>query len=534
MQARRKVAQTFNDLPIFSRPRPVAMYHYATAMDIEAIKALVLTGDGAAISNMTHRRVVESSQFAIPAILERCPSGPGPAEGIDEAILREAIELLEFCYKYNQVDFSFRLADKGQWQLFVAKRDPRITFAYADPSAEAAGTAHRARELEILLSGEGLALDLEAPSGLLKELRNRMRGRVTTVGRRAQYMPEKEDYLLIHKLGAELAKAVPVEMDEKVAVDDISFGEMRRYWGALFGLTNFHFAVQQVASNGDFWRWPLDTMVLLGSINEFSDRISLVSGLSSKAAKKVTIWYLYDQSISRGCPILQPLLLLWHDTVCLPMLYVNGNNFERNFFKLVRRHPCLIPFAGAVEETKEPIALTDLEALFPSDKYHTRKRIQIPGRTDADFVAYESSTGVVLVMQHKWLTPPDTSEESGGNDAKLAAGVRQSVTARDAFRANPESLRVALGLSSPDEIRQIEAVTICRGLESTEFAGNTAVPVIAELSFRALLLQARDLRALWADLNSRPDRGRAKTRVKDSVWKMELAGYEFVFPGLEY
>jgi hypothetical protein len=216
------------------------------------------------------------------------------------------------------------------------------------------------------------------------------------------------------------------------------------------------------------------------------------------------------------------------------MLLVNGNNFERNFFKLMRRHPCLIPFATAVEETKEPIALTDLQALFHSDKYRTRKRVQIPGRTDADFVVYESSTGFVLLIQHKWLTPPDTSEESGGNDEKLADGVRQSVKARDAFRSNPGSLCSALGLSSLDEIHQIEAVTICRGAEPTEFARNTAVPVITELSFRALLPEAKDLRALWVALNTRPDRQRAKRGVKDSVWKLELAGYEFVFPALEY
>jgi hypothetical protein len=95
VEARRKIAEALRQLHIFGRPRPVALYHYATAMDIEAIRVLVSPREDAAVSNMAHRRVVESSEFAIPAIFERCPGIAGPAERIDDVILREALELCE-------------------------------------------------------------------------------------------------------------------------------------------------------------------------------------------------------------------------------------------------------------------------------------------------------------------------------------------------------------------------------------------------------------------------------------------------------
>src|SRR2546425_7384155 len=115
--ARREIERPFQGHSIFAHSRDVALYHYATALDIEVIRALYLTPGEAAASNMAHWRCVESSTLAIPAIFQRCPATNNSSPRFDAKILEEAVDFFEFCYRYEQVDFSLRLADKGQFQL---------------------------------------------------------------------------------------------------------------------------------------------------------------------------------------------------------------------------------------------------------------------------------------------------------------------------------------------------------------------------------------------------------------------------------
>src|SRR5256885_14175709 len=113
-------------------------------------------------------------------------------------------------------------------------------------------------------------------------------------------------------------------------------------------------------------------------------------------------------------------------------------------------------------------------------------------------------------------------------------GVKQAVEARDALRNCPELAQRALHLSDIQSINRIEAVTVCRGFEHTGFVGPTPVPVITEVSFRGLYDKAQTLKAFWSELNSRPDLQRARERVKEFSWNVQIAGFELVMPELMY
>ncbi len=289
-----------------------------------------------------------------------------------------------------------------------------------------------------------------------------------------------------------------------------------------------------LASGGVPSKWPIETAALRMPRRALVQSISEITELPARSVETVTNWYIYDPRIANNCPILQPFLPLDDGTVCLPFLFVNGNSFERNFFKLMHRHPAMRPFAESVVEMKEPVALRELEVLFSAPKYKTRQCFEIPGVTDVDMLVYEMQSGFLLVIQHKWLAVPDAVEESWGNDAKLMEGVSQSVKARDALRAHPELVQRALGLSQAQPITRVEAVTVCRGFEHAGFVGPTSVPVITEVSFRGLHENTQTLEDFWNALNLRPDLRRAGERVKDFSWKLQLAGFEFVMPGLMY
>ena len=219
------------------------------------------------------------------------------------------------------------------------------------------------------------------------------------------------------------------------------------------------------------------------------------------------------------------------DRICVPSLFLIGNAIERSFLKLLNRHPQMRQFVNVVNQAKESIALNELEELLPEPDYRVAKRLVVPWLTDADMIVYEPPSGRVLVLQHKWLIGP---KESTSNDDELQKGIQQAVKSRDAFRGEPQLLRKALHLTSTDHISVIEAAAVCRGSESTGFMpeSQAQVPVVSERAFRLLLGKTKDLGQLWIALKKRPDLGEAAKSVLDAKRKVNLAGYEFVFPAL--
>lgn len=533
-KARSEIRLAFKQLAIFKRPRPVALLHFATALDANAILALRSPYENAPSSNMAHRRAVEASAFAIPSIYRSCPPAETGAVNFDKQIYLEAKQLLDFSYRYEQIDFSYKLADKGQLQIFVAKLQPRITFAYTDKSADEAETALRGRELQIVFTGERLDLDLNAQLQLFSALREAIRPSVKRHGLGCSYTYGAIVIEVMRKLRKEMVKSFPAEMDAAATVGPVAFSELRAFWGALLVISNVHFMAHHLASGDVLSNWPAETTLFRMPRGPLIESISQISELPHKCVETIVGWCTYDPAISNRCPILQPFLPLDGDIVCLPFLFVNGNNMERNFFKLMHRHPVMRPFAQSVTDMKEPVALRELESLFPEPQYRTCKRVQVPGITDADLLVCDTASRMLLVIQHKWLAAPETAEESWGNDAKLMEGVKQAVEAREALLAQPELVRRALGFSNLKPINGIEAVVVCRGFEHTGFVGPTAVPVISEVSFRGLFGKAGNLAKLWDLLNSRPDLKRAAHEVEEFSWELELAGYKFVMPGLKY
>jgi len=181
---------------------------------------------------------------------------------------------------------------------------------------------------------------------------------------------------------------------------------------------------------------------------------------------------------------------------------------------------------------KEPIAIKALNELFPKDEYRTKSGVKISGVTDIDFAVYEIATGFALLIQHKWLIPPETGNESASNDEKLAVGVSQAQKTQKYVRDHPEFLHRVLGLEGAENFKQIESVVICRGFEHTGFMTKGDTPIIMEVAFRSLVNASGDFPELWSKLNARPDRQGSATKVVDILKTVKIGEYEFVLPCL--
>jgi hypothetical protein len=528
VESRRHVHDAFAALPIFRRTREQALYNYCAVLEVESFKAA---------ANQTQlfsagRAAVESGIQAIPALFERCSPGQTDPQ-VDEILFSEAYNLFVFSRALEQVQYSFALADKGQFEIYVAKRDPRITFAYAVADSDITDTFRRSGEL---LERSGFAqpsgADAEAMAKAVADVRASLNEEIRFAS------PDRITYEYTPDLSARVARwaellknAVQWDLSPWVKLGEISLATLRRFWGAVLAISNTHDLAHLNACAGDCHKWAIGSRVNLRPRKEWIGILSAITGLSKDDTATILGWLTFDLGISAKTPMLQPFLEILSDQLCVPSLFLITNNFERNFLRLLNRHPALIGYSGAVNASKEPLALAEMSALFPGPTYRTKQQVVLP-KTDADLVVYEGATGWVMILQHKWLIGPDTASESASNDDELNKGIRQGVLARDYWRREPGHLRNALSLPGDAPITNVEACVVCRGADATGFLAVPAIPVITETAFRSLLNPRCGLQTLWTLLNARPDLTEAVGRFRDVTYTVPLAGYEFVLPGL--
>lgn len=534
LEAKRKIVASYEALPIFRESRSDALYNYIAVLEIEAFKAMLSEAPNEAMFQ-AHRYAVESSASAIPSIINLCPTQDDRILQVRRDGFEKAYQLFDFSYKKEQIEYCFRLVDKGQYRIYTPRKDRRITFGYASSAADESDTYLRSRELMSVLSGECVSIDKEGMQESTQALYEKLRTRVHSpeLGI-CNYIYDEELLGAMKRVAEHFVQMIPMGIDAGISLRDISFAELHRFWGALGAISKTHTAAQNIASGGDPAKYPMKTVVLCKPRSQFNSLIARVSEIVPDKVGTIIDWYTYTPRVAERVVILQPFLPLHGDLLCLPSLFVNGNSFERNFFKLMHRHPDLLRHSSRVESYKEGIALRDLAKLFTHPRYRTADRVPVKGKTDADFVVYDSNSGFILIFQHKWLIAPDSVDESSANDQKLAGGIQQAVIARDAFRLNSSALRNALRLTKSDPITQIEAVVVCRGLEHTGFFELQSVPVIMEVAFQALVGNSHNLRDAWQVLVSRPDRIKAAENVMDTKGTIKLCAYEFVMPVLAY
>jgi hypothetical protein len=530
-KARYALAEGIKQFEIFKRSRSFALYHYVAALEGRSVLAVLKWSSTAPFAE--HRVAVETSARVLETAYACCVEDDVTRVRFSAHAYKEAQALIEYAWKLDTIQYSFDLSEKGQFEIDVDAANSRIEFRYADSKADAADTPLRARELEMSLSGERGRSDRDRLTQAAERIYESLRQSVVVFEHEScTYKYGEALFDAIREYSAFRIQTVPEEMDADIAVDGFSFGDLRNFWGALLALSDAHTIAHWVPVREMNMRLPGRTLVFHKSQQELEKLTSQISCLPAETVRRLISLYQYDPGLPYRGPILQPLIPLNSSEICLPSLLLAGTNFERNFFKLLRRHPSLIEFADRVESQKEPIAIRSLTELFSGSLYRRRSGIKIPGITDIDFAVYELATGFMLLIQHKWLVPPETVNESSANDEHLAVGVRQAIDSREYANEHPGFLPSRLDLSKTEVITRVEAAVVCRGFEHSGFFDDKNIPVVMEVAFKKLLQESPDLPTFWQKLCARPDRDAAATKVIDLKRPISLAGYEFIVPTL--
>jgi hypothetical protein len=529
LEARQAITRKFRDFPIFKRSRAAALYNFFAAVENsipidvanpEAIYAL-------------HRRVVEAAERAIPALSGISDGGSSNDLRLNPAVLQEATELLEYGFPYDQVMTSYELAERGQYEVQFDPASACIRFTYASQRANDADTLMRSGEIESKVATELSPSDLRNAQEIISAIQTELIGSILFVGLDAITFPFTPKLIALAKQWTALILiAYQWELPDDAAIGSLTLADVRKFWGATSVAVGLHEMAHRVASTDKETLRPSGSMVNVKSAPQWAEVISEIGGITREAALEILSWHTFDPAISGETAVLQPFVETAPGHLCVTGIITGALDHERNLMKLLTRHPKLRPFANSIMSIKEPIALRDLAELFAASAFITESTVVVAGVTDADLVIYERSSGFVLVIQHKWLTAPESVSESSSNDERLKEGINQAVKSRDAFRNDHSLLRVALHLSSHEVISQIEGAVVSREAEQTGFLETPAVPVVLESAFVNLRNQSKSLAELWTNLNTRPDQTKAAANFDDTFVKFNLAGYCFIVPVL--
>jgi len=530
LTVRRELNQKFDALPIFKRGRATALYHLCVALEMSTnpytVEPDILMAMG--------RHALEASLRAIPAIYRNCPVVPATAPlQVNAAVLAEAMELVEFAYRYDQIIYCFELADRGQFEVRYDSLAQCTSFAYASGIESDADTLLRSHERDSLIE-RATEADKAAVIQFAQDAKTELEKTIIFVA------PDTISYSFTPTLldvargwAKVLARTWRWEFPTDLTVGNMTFGDVRKFWSAVAVTACIHDVAHLIVARGDAKNRPQGSIIPVRSRKEWSELIQDIAMIGVGAVSELLWWYTFDPKVSEATVPIQPLLEILPDYLAVPMSLVAHSNIERNLQKLLNRHPNLRSFGEKVKSAKECIALTHLSSIFTGTNFAVKRTVIIEGVTDADLVVCDRASGFVLVIQHKWLIAPETVSESSSNDERLREGVTQAVEARDVFRKNQTLLRRALELADDQTIDRIEALVVCRGAEQTGFLGKQAVPLVLERAFEELWEQSsRSFTKLWEILASRPDHAHAASRYEDTAALLTVGGLRFSIPTL--
>jgi hypothetical protein len=278
-KARQVIAENVKQSEIFKRIRSYALYHYVAALEDRAVRASLEESLGAGYAE--HRVAVETSVKVLRAAYAHCPEDDETPVRFSLRAYKEAEALIEYVAKLDTIEYAFELSEKGHFNIDVDTRNSRIKFQYADSRADKADTLLRAREIEMVLSGERGRADDERLTQAITRIYEVLRPSVLVTGHEScTYKYSDALFDALHEYSAIRVQTVPEEMDASVTVDGFSFGELRSFWGALLALSDAHMMAHWIAVRDMKVKFPGRTMVFHKPRKQLEDLISQISHLS--------------------------------------------------------------------------------------------------------------------------------------------------------------------------------------------------------------------------------------------------------------
>ena len=522
-------------LPIFGSERSSALLKLVAATDDRMRIALMSETNIEVLFSLALRFCQDALMFGIPWIFSKCPPSENPIpEVVTEGDQLEGIALSEYAEAYDSAVIAFTNYHLKRFQAFVAKRGHRITFAHTSAEVELAELERKAYEMYEL----GTFGDSARSEGRVEALRSL--GDVVSqsfkrdAGDRVELVMSKALLTALRKVRDGVLAGQFAQIDDKQVLAGMEYGKVRRFHAALGALSYAQMFLHTSIAVQDIVGGAVSSLSLRMELEQLESRIAEVAELEPQEVSVFAGLFTFDGTIQNMPSICQPLIRANSKEVLIPYVYVLGGRFERNFLKLLAKHPKTTKEYDKLSSQKENIALPRLVALLNSQGILTRTGVEVSvdGRTmtDIDIVAYDPRDRCLLGIQHKWLIEPDSVNESKASDAELARAVEQANLAKTHLGNREFARRVIPEIPAEGDIT-LGVLVVSKGSEETGFLQNMEVPIVTEEWFVRQFQTAKLLGAALNLARTRPDRKELASLWKPGKVSARLAGYELRIPG---
>lgn len=533
-QAEIAIDSGWRNLPIFKSDRPTALLKLITASD-DRIRIFALAGSPLPVLFSSAIRFGQDSiNFGIPWIFSSClQTNNNIPSTLTELDILEGIALAEYSEAYDSARIAFTNYHQGRYTVFVAAKDRRITFTHASPEVDSAERERKAYEMyELDLEAEVASASNTKTTLSLKRMVDAKA--VRGVGDRVELTFDNELVEALRAAMDGISKMYETHIDDFQLFAGFEYGKIRRVHAAIVALSYAHFFLHLSPAVSGIVGGAVSSLSFRSSTSMLNDHVAQISGLAIHDAEAISKLLTFDGSVPNMPSICQPLIRANDTELLIPAAYALGSRFERNFLKLLARHPQTKKEYDAFSSQKENIALPRLVQMLHKAKIFVKDRVHITtnGRLvgDIDIVAYDPREKYMLAIQHKWLIEPDSVNESKTCDAELVRAIEQARLAKAHLMDRGFAMRAIPEIPSTGEI-SVEALVISKGSESTGFVSTTDVPIVTEKWFIENIRSTQNLAAVHKLAISRPDRAEFASKWAPSKVSSKLAGYEIRIPG---
>jgi hypothetical protein len=530
------IDSAWQNLPIFGSERPAALLKLIAATDDRMRIALMSKANIEIYFSVALRFCQEALMFGIPWIFSRCPPSENPIpELVTEGDQLEGIALSEYAEAYDSAVIAFTNYHLKRFQAFVAARDRRITFAHASAAIEVAELERKAYEMyELETLGEESALS-EGRVEALRSLRDIVpQSFKPGKGDRVELVMKDALISALRKVRDGALAGQLAQIDDSRMLAGMEYGKVRRFHATLGALSHAQMFLHTSIAVRDIVGGAVSSLPFRMELEQLKSRIAEVAELKPAEVSAFADLFTFDGTIPNMPSICQPLMRANSKEVLIPHAYALGGRFERNFLKLLAKHPKTTKEYDKLSSQKENIALPRLVAILNSQGILTRTGVAVSfgGQTvtDIDLVAYDPRDRCLLGIQHKWLIEPDSVNESKTCDVELARAVEQASLGKTHL-ANREFARSVIPeIPSVGDI-VLDALVVSKGSEETGFLQNMEIPIVTEEWFVRQLRAATHLGVVLNFARTRPDRKELASKWKPGKVPAKLAGYELRIPG---
>lgn len=288
----------------------------------------------------------------------------------------------------------------------------------------------------------------------------------------------------------------------------ISIRALREIWSLLNGLSAIHFLAHGRGAATGVEALAARTIVLLTPPSEVEAKLTRVAHIAHRdEIREILRLQVYDPELPspKRDPALQPLVALGSALIAVAPQLIIGSNEERNFVAFLARH-----FKREYDETThvfESALIQELREKLGRTHYRVASQVRVPGRAglpDIDLVIGEDNTGILQIIELKWVIEPSETWELLERAEAQRKGIDQVRRLLSFERENPGRLWAICfpGAPKPSQV-SVRGCVAMRGFWGTAAAEEGEVPVVEENLLVGRLASSGPLDKVWEWLNSR-------------------------------